>query len=113
MIAAKNAARKRKFDCRGASLSADIGGGGICRWPTRPALSLHGLAPPIALDIHLEDCGVMDEAIDRGERHCGIGKDLSPFAERLVGGYEHGPALVACADQLEQPAGLGLIGTRR
>ena len=29
MIAAKNDARKRKFDCRGASISADIGGGGI------------------------------------------------------------------------------------
>src|ERR1700732_3250764 len=27
---------------------------------------------PGALDIKLEDCGVMDEAIDRGERHCGI-----------------------------------------
>jgi hypothetical protein len=51
----------------------------------------------------------MDEAIDRGEGHCGIGKDLPPFAEWLVGGDEHGPALVACADQLEQHAGLGLI----
>src|SRR5439155_11139049 len=51
----------------------------------------------------------MDEAIDRGERHCGIGKDLSPFAERLVGGDEHGPALVASADQLEQYTGLGLV----
>ena len=49
---------------------------------------------------NLEDCGVMDEAIDRGERHCGIGKDLAPFAERLVGGDEHGPALVA-GDKLE------------
>ena len=45
-------------------------------------------------------CGVMDEAIDRGERHCGIGKDLALFAERLVGGDEHGPALVA-GDKLE------------
>src|ERR1700745_550592 len=51
----------------------------------------------------------MDEAIDRGEGHCGIGKDLPPFAEWLVGGDEHGPALVACADQLEHHAGLGLI----
>jgi hypothetical protein len=34
--------------------------------------------------------------------HCGIGKDLSPFVERLVGGDEHGSALVASADQLEQ-----------
>jgi hypothetical protein len=89
MIAAKNGARKRKFDRRGASISSDISGRGIRRWPTRPALSFHGLAPPVALDIHLEDCGVMEETIDRGERHCGIGKDLSPFAERLVGNDEH------------------------
>jgi hypothetical protein len=58
---------------------------------------------PGALDINLEDCGVMDEAIDRGERHCGIGKDLAPFAERLVGGDEHGPALVA-GDKLDVSA---------
>ena len=68
MIAAKNDARKRKFDCRGASIRADIGGRGIRRWPTRRSLSLHGLAPPVALDIHFEDCGVMNETIDRGER---------------------------------------------
>lgn len=72
MIAAKNDACKRKFDCRGASIRADIGGRGIRRWPTWAALSLHGLAPPVALDIHLEDCRVMDEAIDRGEGHFGI-----------------------------------------
>ena len=32
---------------------------------------------------------MMNEAIDRGERHGGIGEDLSPLAERLVGGDEH------------------------
>jgi hypothetical protein len=32
--------------------------------PTGASLSLHGLAPPVTLDIHLEDCGVMDEAIE-------------------------------------------------
>jgi hypothetical protein len=32
-----------------------------------------------------------------------------PFAERLVGGYEHRPARVTSADQLEQHDGLGLI----
>ncbi len=31
------------------------------------------------------------------------------FAERLVGGDEHGPALVASADKREQHAGLGLV----
>jgi hypothetical protein len=30
----------------------------------------------VALNIHLEDGGVVDEAIDGGKRHGGIGKDL-------------------------------------
>ena len=51
----------------------------------------------------------MDEAVDGGERHGGIGEDLSPFAEGLVGGDEHGAPLVAGADELEQHAGLGLV----
>ena len=55
-----------------------------------------------------EDAGVMDQAIDGGERHSGIGKDLSPFAEGLVGGDQQGPPLVAGGDELEQHGGLGL-----
>src|SRR5438034_2685503 len=51
----------------------------------------------------------MDQAIDGGERHGGIGKDLSPFAEGLVGGDQHRPSFVSGADELEQHAGLGLI----
>ena len=51
----------------------------------------------------------MNEAIDRGERHGGIGEDLSPLAERLVGGDEHRATFVSCADELEQHAGLGLV----
>ena len=51
----------------------------------------------------------MDEAVDRGERHGGVGEDLSPFAEGLIGGDEHGAPLVAGADEFEQHAGLGLI----
>ena len=51
----------------------------------------------------------MDEAVDGGERHGGVGEDLSPFAERLVGGDQHGAPLVAGADELEQHAGLGLV----
>ncbi len=72
-------------------------------------LALEGGAPAIAFDVHLEDGRVMDEAIDGGERHGGIGEDLAPFAERLVGGDQHGAAFVAGADELEQDAGLGLI----
>ena len=109
MIAANDDACKGEFDCRGASISGDVGGCGIGRWPTRASLSFDGFAAPVAFDIHFEDGGVMDEAVDCGERHGRIRKDLAPFAERLIGGDEHGPALVAGANQLEQHAGLGLI----
>ena len=51
----------------------------------------------------------MNEAVDRGEGHGGVGEDLAPFAERLVGGYQQGSTLVARADQFEQNAGLGLV----
>jgi hypothetical protein len=50
----------------------------------------------------------MDQAIDGGERHGGIGKDLSPFAEGLVGGDQYRPSFVSGADELEQHTGLGL-----
>src|SRR6266853_1456808 len=36
----------------------------------------------------------MDEAIDGRERHGLVGEDFAPFAERLVGGYQHGSPLV-------------------
>ena len=81
----------------------------VCGRPPGTAFSFDGVAPAIALDVHLEDGRVMDEAIDGGERHGGIGKDLSPFAEGLVGGDEHRSSFVAGADQLEQHAGLGLV----
>jgi hypothetical protein len=43
----------------------------------------------------------MDEAIDCGERHGLVWKDLTPFAEWLVSSDQHGAPLVAAADQLE------------
>jgi hypothetical protein len=87
-------------------------GGVDCRagWgSTCAALSLDGGLAAIALDIHLEDRGVMDEAVDGGERHGLAGENLSPFAEGLIGRDEDGAALVAGADELEEDAGLGLI----
>ena len=57
--------------------------------PARTTLALECSTPSIALDIHLEDCRVMDEAIDRGQRHSLIWKDFSPFAKWLIGGDQH------------------------
>lgn len=52
------------------------------------------------------DIGGMDAA---ARVIAGSGKTFPPFAERLLRGDEHGPALVASADKIERHAGLGLI----
>ncbi len=51
----------------------------------------------------------MHETVDCRERHGLVGEDFAPFAEGLVGGDEHGPALVSGADQFEQNARFRLI----
>ena len=48
---------------------------------TGTTLAVERGTTPIALNIHLEDGGVVDQAIDRGECHRLVGKDLAPFAE--------------------------------
>ena len=69
------------------------GVGGDCRadgWPAGSAFTVKGGASAVALDVHLEDCGVVDEAIDDGECHRLVGEDFAPLAERLVGRDQHG-----------------------
>lgn len=73
------------------------------------AFAVEGDAAAAALNVHLEDRGVVDEPVDGGQRHGRVGEDLAPFAERLVGGDEDRAPFVAGTDQLEQHAGLGLI----
>lgn len=53
----------------------------------------------------------MDEAVDGGDSHGGIGKDPVPFGEWLVAGDDERAVLVAFGDELEQDAGLGLVLT--
>src|SRR3546814_8309113 len=60
-------------------------------------------------DVCSSDLGVMNETVDGRERHGGIREDPVPFAEGLVGRDEHGSALIACADQLEEHGGFSLI----
>src|SRR5579871_1009307 len=58
-----------------------------CRVGWRSAattLSIERFAAAIALDVHLEDRGVMDEAIDGRERHGLVGEDLAPFADQAM-----------------------------
>jgi hypothetical protein len=59
----------KAVDRRAASIWAGLD----CRarWrPTRTALALDGGAATIALDVHLDDGGVVNEAVDRGKRAC-------------------------------------------
>jgi hypothetical protein len=44
---------------------------------------------------------MVDEAIDCGQRHSWIGKDVAPFAERLIGGDQDQATLVARTDQFK------------
>ena len=73
------------------------------------SLSLERGAPAVALDVHLEDRGVMNEAVDDRDCHCLVWKDLAPFAKRLVGGNQEGFSLVPGADELKEHAGFGLV----
>jgi hypothetical protein len=41
-------------------------------------------AAAVALDVHLEDGGVMNQAVDDSDRHCLVREDFAPFAEGLV-----------------------------
>ena len=93
------------------SQGRSVGGfdGRVARWASGPAFAVERGAAAITLDIHLEDRGVVDEAVDRRQCHRLVGKDLAPLAEGLVGGNQQRAALVAGADQFEQDAGLGLI----
>ncbi|VUX54866.1 protein of unknown function [uncultured Woeseiaceae bacterium] len=83
--------------------------GGLAWRSSASALFAQGGALPVALDVELEDSRVMDQAIDSGERHGRIGKDLVPLAKRLVGGDQDRAVFIACADEFEQDTGFGLI----
>jgi len=54
--------------------------------PSGAAFVIEGGAAAIALDVDLQDGGVVDEPVDGGERHGVIGEYCAPFAERLIGG---------------------------
>ena len=53
----------------------------------------------IALDVHLQDGGVVHEPVDGCQCHGLVGENLAPFAEGLVGRDEQGSAFVAGGDQ--------------
>ncbi len=62
--------------------------------PTAPAFERS--IPAITLDVHLQDRGVKDAAIDGRERHGLVGENLAPFAEGLVGRDQQGSTFISC-----------------
>ena len=53
--------------------------------------------------------GVMQQAVQDGGGDDAVAEDLAPAAEALVAGEDHGPALVAPADELEEQVGPGPV----
>ena len=81
-----------------------------CRVGGRPAtasLAFERGAAAVTLDVHFEDGGVVDEAVDDSDRHCLVREDFAPFAKGLVGGDEE--LVLFVDDQLEEHAGFGLV----
>jgi hypothetical protein len=72
-------------------------------------LSLECGAAAVAFDVHFEDRCVVDEAVDGGERHSGIGENFVPFAKWLISGDEDGIAFIPGADQFEEDGCFSLI----
>src|SRR5262249_60401302 len=66
-------------------------------------------AAAVALDVHLEDGGMMNQAVDDRDRHCLVREDFAPYAERLIGSDEEGSPLVPGADEFKEHAGFGLV----
>src|ERR1700724_4012664 len=118
-----NPGSRHWHDCRGVTVAqgglricivaarrSGIGRG--CRVDGRAAatfLSFGRGTAAVAFDVHLEDGGVMNEAVDNSDSHCLVWEDFAPFAKRLVGSDEDGSPLITGADEFEKHAGFGLV----
>jgi len=96
------------FNCRGASIRFHVSGGGFL-WRLASVHCLLRGPATVAFDIHLKDRRVMNEPVDGGQCHGGVGKDRVPFPEGLVCRDEHGATFISCADEFEEHAGLRLV----
>ena len=64
---------------------------------------LLGLFEAVAVGFDVDDLGTVDEAVDEGDDAGGVGEDLVPLGEGLVGAEQDGLAcVVAAGDDLEE-----------
>ena len=99
--------------CGGDGFGSDgsflVVGGGCRRDGGLGSVPGRGRAAAAAVDVHLQDRGVVDEPVDGGDGDGGVGEDAVPGAEGLVGGDGEAARLVAPRDELEEDGGLGLV----
>src|SRR3954453_982521 len=110
IVATSTVAQGRKWFSNVAARRSGVGCG--CRVDRRPAataLAFERGAAAVALDVHLKDGGVVDEAVDDSDRHSLIGEDLAPLSKGLVGGDEAGWPLGPGGDEFKELAGFGLV----
>jgi len=60
------------------------------------------LAQAVAGSLDLDDDGVVQEAVEQRGGDNGIAEDVTPLGEAAVRGQDHGAALVAGVDELEE-----------
>jgi hypothetical protein len=60
------------------------------------------LAQTVARSLDLDDDGMVKQPIEQCGCNNGIAEDLAPFGKAAVGGEDHGAALVASIDELEE-----------
>ena len=104
-----DAARQSIGTSASISILLDLLGRCVRWWTTASAFAVECGFAPVALDIHLQDRGVVHEPVYGRQRHSLIREDASPLAEWLIGRYEQRSPLVTRSDQLEQHTGLRLI----
>src|SRR6266850_2380208 len=51
----------------------------------------------------------MGQAVDEGDDGCGVGEDVVPLGEGLVGGDEGWDLEIATADDLEEEVGVAMV----
>lgn len=65
------------------------------------------LIQAVAVSLDLNDMGVVQDAVEHGRRQRGVAAECGiPLCEWQVAGQDHGAALIALGDDLEEVAGL-------